>query len=311
VFETAGASFHPKAYILVTGEGEGAAFVGSSNLSEMALKHGVEWNYRVIPARDEEGFGKVMEAFQELWEHPRSRPVDGDWVRGYGERRGAAVPQLTGVKPEPAEPPTPHVIQARALEALERTREEGNTAGLVVLATGLGKTWLSAFDSNRPRFRRVLFVAHREEILGQAWRTFRRIRPLATLGYYNGREKAPEADVLFASIQTLSRRRHLHRFDPRQFDYLVLDEFHHAAARSYRRLIGYFEPRFLLGLTATPERTDGADLLTLCGDNLVYRADMAEGIRGASSARSITTASRTRWTTPTSPGGAVGSTRKP
>jgi len=149
----------------------------------------------------------------------------------------------------------------------------------VVLATGLGKTWLSAFDSNRPPFRRVLFLAHREEILGQAWRTFRRIRPLATLGYYNGREKAPEADVLFASIQTLSRRRHLQRFDPRQFDYLVLDEFHHAAARSYRRLIGYFEPRFLLGLTATPERTDGADLLTLCGDNLVYRADMAEGVR--------------------------------
>jgi superfamily II DNA or RNA helicase len=173
----------------------------------------------------------------------------------------------------------PKAYQARALEALERTREEGNTAGLVVLATGLGKTWLSAFDSNRPPFRRVLFVAHREEILGQAWRTFRRIRPLATLGYYNGREKAPEADVLFASIQTLSRRRHLHRFDPRQFDYLVLDEFHHAAARSYRRLIGYFEPRFLLGLTATPERTDGADLLTLCGDNLVYRADMAEGIK--------------------------------
>jgi hypothetical protein len=173
----------------------------------------------------------------------------------------------------------PKAYQARALEALERTREEGNTAGLVVLATGVGKTWLSAFDSNRPPFRRVLFVAHREEILGQAWRTFRRIRPLATLGYYNGREKAPEADVLFASIQTLSRRRHLHRFDPRQFDYLVLDEFHHAAARSYRRLIGYFEPRFLLGLTATPERTDGADLLTLCGDNLVYRADMAEGIK--------------------------------
>jgi len=81
-------------------------------------------------------------------------------------------------------------------------------------------------------------------------RTFRRRRPLATLGLYTGTERAPDADILFASIQTLSRRRHLHRFGPRDFDYLVLDEFHHAAARSYRRLIGTFEPRFLLGLTA-------------------------------------------------------------
>lgn len=148
-----------------------------------------------------------------------------------------------------------------------------------MLATGLGKTWLSAFDSTRPVFNRILFVAHREEILSQAMSTFRTIKPGADLGYYNGSGKEPDADVVFASIQTLSKRKHLHRFDPHEFDYVIVDEFHHAAAQSYRRVLGYLEPKFLLGLTATPERMDGGDLLSLCGDNLVYRCDVAEGIR--------------------------------
>ena len=141
--------------------------------------------------------------------------------------------------------------------------------GLVVLATGLGKTWLSAFDTVPFGARRVLFVAHREEILKQALATFRAIRPEATLGLYTGAEKAPESEVLFASIQTLGKAEHLRRFSPRSFDYIIIDEFHHASARTYRRLIDYFEPEFILGLTATPERTDGGDLLALCGENLV------------------------------------------
>ncbi|MDF1843173.1 MAG: DEAD/DEAH box helicase family protein, partial [Rubripirellula sp.] len=105
--------------------------------------------------------------------------------------------------PEP--PPKPHAIQEEALAALSATRRSGNEAGLVVLATGLGKTWLAAFDSASEEFPNVLFVAHREEILTQAMQTFRRIRPHARLGLYTGKEKAPEADVLFASIQTLGR----------------------------------------------------------------------------------------------------------
>ncbi|MFZ0427787.1 MAG: DUF3427 domain-containing protein, partial [Acidobacteriota bacterium] len=187
---------------------------------------------------------------------------------------------IIGLEPEPEpEVPTPHDIQKEALEALERTRQEGNSAGLVVLATGLGKTWLSAFDSDRPEYAKVLFVAHREEILEQARKTFRRIRPRARLGLYNGQRKDGGADVLFASIQTLGKERHLEAFRPDEFDYIIVDEFHHAAARTYRRLIDYFDPRFLLGLTATPERTDGGDLLALCQENLVFDCDFVEGIR--------------------------------
>ena len=125
----------------------------------------------------------------------------------------------------------------------------------------------------------MLFVAHREEILNQALDTFRRIRPEARLGHYTGEMKDPDADVVFASIQTLSRREHLERFSPDAFDYIVVDEFHHAAAASYRKLIAYFRPKFLLGLTATPERSDGGDLLALCQQNLVYRCDLVEGVR--------------------------------
>ena len=167
----------------------------------------------------------------------------------------------------------------RRWRRLQATRAEGNRAGLVVLATGLGKTWLSAFDTNRPEFKRVLFVAHREEILDQALATFRRIRPGAILGHYTGQTKEGNAEVLFASIQTLSRREHLERFAPDSFDYIIVDEFHHAAAASYRKLIAYFNPKFLLGLTATPERSDGGDLLALCQQNLVYRCDLVEGVR--------------------------------
>jgi len=283
VYSTADRSFHPKTYIFEGAAEGGVAFVGSSNLTRTALSHGVEWNYRVVPSRDAAGFAEVVSGFEELFRGPATVALDQEWIDAYRQRRPDEKASATGdrveVTAEPPEPPPePHDVQKEALAALEETREKGARAGLVVLATGLGKTWLSAFDSHRPEFQRVLFVAHREEILGQAMKTFRRIRPAAKLGLYTGTQKDENADVLFASVQTLSREAHLRRFDRRDFDYVVVDEFHHASARTYRRLIDYFEPKFLLGLTATPERTDGGDLLSLCGENLVYRCGLREAI---------------------------------
>lgn len=273
VFETRGGSFHPKSYIFYADRGGGVALVGSSNLTRTALTSGVEWNYRTVTSRDHAGFNDAVTSFEALFHRRGTRTLDRAWIEQYRTRR--TRPPLA---PEPQPPPPqPHSIQQRALDALHGTRGAGNTAGLVVLATGLGKTWLAAFDSAR-LFKRVLFVAHREEILQQALATFRRIRPQATLGLFTGREKMPDADVVFASIQTLSRLRNLRGFDYKEFDYVVVDEFHHASAQTYRRVIDYFEPRFMLGLTATPERTDGGDLLALCQENLVFRADLHEGI---------------------------------
>ncbi len=283
----AGAAFHPKAYAFFreSTDQRGVAIVGSSNLSESALTHGVEWNYQLV---EHDGVADVRRQFDALFSSQYSRELDSDWIDAYERRR--RPPQLAdrtvrdataGVDvavetPEP--PPVPHTIQQEALAALRATRAEGNTAGLVVLATGLGKTWLSAFDSTGADFRRVLFVAHREEILDQSLKTYRRIRPTAKLGAYTGKQKVPDANVVFASIQTLSRPTHLERFGRDEFDYIVVDEFHHAHAPTYRRVIDHFDPQFLLGLTATPERTDGGRLLALCQENLVYRCDVPRGI---------------------------------
>lgn len=275
-------AFHPKAYIFQHRDGTGTAFVGSSNLSRSALQGGVEWNYRVVASRDGRGFHEIRAAFNNLFYDPATTELTNEWIESYTRRRVLAdniggTDRATAPPPETIEVPSPHSIQIEALAALQQSRQDGAEAGLVVLATGLGKTWLSAFDSCE--FERVLFVAHREEILSQAMQTFRRIRPREYLGHYTGQEKHRAAKVIFASIQTLSRQTHLEQFPTGHFDYIVVDEFHHASAATYRRLLQYFKPRFLLGLTATPERSDGADLLELCGGNLVFRCDLADGIR--------------------------------
>lgn len=276
VFETRGTSFHPKAWLFrATGTG-GVTIVGSSNLSRSALTDGVEWNLHSASPGD---LRAVEGAFEALLADPRVLPLSDGWIDAYATRRKSRPLPDFAAKLAFAEPPKhipePHGIQIEALAALEKTRSDGRHAGLVVLATGLGKTWLSAFDSRG--FDRVLFVAHREEILAQAMATYRQIRPEARFGRYSGTAKE-EGEIVFASIQTLGRTEHLHRFAPDDFDYIVVDEFHHASAASYRRLLDYFAPRFLLGLTATPERTDGGDLLSLCGENLVFRCDLYEGI---------------------------------
>ena len=125
----------------------------------------------------------------------------------------------------------------------------------------------------------MLLVAHREEILVQAAETYLRIRPKSRVGFFLGQVRDVEVDVLCASVQTLSRLVHLERFSPQHFDYIVFDEFHHAATTTYRRVLNYFAPRFLLGLTATPDRTDQSDILSLCDDNLVFSRDLFAGIK--------------------------------
>ena len=281
VFEAENQAFHPKMYLFRYGQGAGVAYIGSSNLSKSALETGVEWNYRIVTAQDGPGFTATEHAFEKLLQHPQTRLLDADWVDSYAARRQTATPSPiidTPLEPD-VEVPQPHLIQEEALAALATTRDAGNRAGLVVLATGLGKTWLAAFDSaSQPDFKRVLFVAHREEILAQAMETFRKIRPTARLGRFTGKEKTADADIVFASVQTLGRQKQIRNFDPASFDYIVMDEFHHAAAATYRRILDHFEPKFLLGLTATPERTDGGDLLGLCGENRVYSCDVKRGI---------------------------------
>ena len=282
VYATKGSSFHLKAYVFARSAAgkliEGTAFIGSSNISRQALQDGLEWNYRVAYPGDT-GFLEAQQRFGELFAHPRTVPLSDRWIEDYELRR---VPPPKAIAPGSQEqdpPPKPTSVQVEAMDALAATRDAGFRRGLVVLATGLGKTWLAAFDSTRMGARRVLFVAHREEILSQAAQTFIRIRPTSRVGLYTGQSHDAQVDVLCASVQTLARAAHLERFAPQHFDYVVVDEFHHAAAATYRRLLGHFAPAFLLGLTATPDRTDQSDILSLCDDNLVFTRKLFEGIQ--------------------------------
>ncbi|MFB1490187.1 MULTISPECIES: DEAD/DEAH box helicase family protein [unclassified Thiocapsa] len=289
VFESGDQSFHLKAYIAIqTQDGRevwGCAFVGSSNISRTALTDGLEWNYRVDRIADSESAGdgplhQICAEFESLIAHPRVRRLDDTWIDDYDERR--SVLRHLPVFPDWDEPeaprPTPNAVQLEALAALDATRAAGYLRGLVVMATGIGKTFLAAFDSERLSVARLLFVAHREEILLQAESSFQLVQPGRRVGRYTGERKDADVDLLFASVQTLGQSRHLDRFAPDHFDYVVVDEFHHAAAPTYRRLLGHFKPRFLLGLTATPERTDQSDILSLCDDNLVYGRNLFDGI---------------------------------
>lgn len=282
-------SFHPKAYIFSSGTDPDVArsYVGSSNLTRSGLTGGIEWNVGF------EAVDATRRSFQTLWDDPASQPLDRDlldhleslprptpiaWRRdGTATPPPPVEPEDVHIEDDETEPITPHEIQRDALDALAATRAEGNAAGLVVMATGLGKTYLAAFDCLATGAERVLFVAHREEILTQSRDAFRRVIPTASMGLFTGTERDPGARFVFASVQSLAN--HLDRFPADRFDYIVVDEFHHAAASSYRTVLDHFRPGFLLGLTATPERMDGASILSLCNDNLVYACDLVEGIK--------------------------------
>lgn len=269
-------SFHPKAYVFSSSaEPGGLAFVGSSNMSVSGLRTGIEWNL------ESNAIDELREEFQSSWDDGRSVPLTASWLDAYRQRCEAAAEQQEDretpvADEEPEAPIRPWSVQREALAALEATRLEGHQSGLVVMATGLGKTWLAGFDSTRPSFRRVLFVAHRAEILRAARDVYRRIRPGGSLTMFVGDEHDRSGDVVFASVQSLQRN--LGSFTPDEFDYIVVDEFHHAAAPTYRQVIAHFEPAFMLGLTATPDRTDAADLLAMCGDNLVYECGLVKGL---------------------------------
>jgi superfamily II DNA or RNA helicase/diadenosine tetraphosphate (Ap4A) HIT family hydrolase/SOS-response transcriptional repressor LexA len=280
-------SFHPKSWIFMA-DGLGVAFVGSSNLSRSALDTGIEWNLRVDRDRDAAAFQRILAAFQATWDG--ACRFDAAWIEAYARRARAGMRQLPPGEVETEEPeviPEPHEVQVEALAALRKGRDAGRRRALVVLATGLGKTWLAAFDyralreesGTRPR---LLFLAHRRELLRQAASSYRRllrvIDPAARVGWFTDEESDLSADLVFASVAKLARRENVDKLRAQRFDYVVVDEVHHAAADSYRRILAALDPGFLLGLTATPDRADAADILGLFDDFVAYRADIARGV---------------------------------
>jgi superfamily II DNA or RNA helicase/HKD family nuclease len=280
-------SFHPKSWRF-EGARFGVAFVGSSNISASALVSGIEWNLRAERGQDPLAYGRIKDAFELLWN--QARTLTFAWVSAYPARvRLAPVALPPGEQEaEPLTPaPEPHEIQREALDALAAVRAGGEKRALVVMATGLGKTLLAAYDADAFRAAvdhpiRVLFIAHRRELLVQAATTFRRVLrpaiPDLRVGWFAEDRSELDGDVVVASVQKLSRPENLERLAAERFDYVVVDEVHHAEAPSYRRILSRLDPGFLLGLTATPVRADEGDILGLFDDNLAFRADLGVGI---------------------------------
>ena len=282
VFQAAQIPFHPKAWMFTFAGDGGALIVGSSNLSRSALTDGIEWNLRHVDPVDPAPASGRPRGLRGAARPARGHRADARLdrrLRGTSHRTPAHGQRRTDRSP--GNRPHPRTrFRPRRWQPCARPGRRVMVLGWWFWPRALARH-SSRLSTARMR-PRILFVAHREEILTQAMAAFRAVRPRARLGRYSGEEKDAEADIVFASVQTLARNAHLTRFDPRAFDYIVVDEFHHAAAATYRRIIDHFQPGFLLGLTATPDRSDGGDLLGLCEENLVYECDLWSGIdRGA------------------------------
>ena len=280
-------SFHPKAYIFHN-KVDSEIYIGLSNLSKGALTDSIEWNYHFKKSDNEKDFNYFYKNFEDLFENFTEVVTDEvlrDYSKSWIKPKFSKQTKLSGgdsltedEKSSEIEVFEPRGAQIEALYALDRCRDEGYDKGLVVAATGIGKTYLSAFDSEN--YDKVLFVAHREEIIKQAAKSFKNVYPDKKIGFFYNIYKETNADFIFALVQTLGKENYLNNnyFTEDHFDYIIVDEFHHAVANNYKRIIEYFKPKFLLGLTATPERLDNKDVFALCDYNNVYEIRLKEAI---------------------------------
>ena len=277
-------SFHPKSYMFHYKD-YSMIYIGSSNISKSALTSGIEWNYRFSSKTDSHNYEKFYNTFLDLFEH-HSVVIDDDELKRYSKNwhRPAVSKDLDRYDLQDNEATNnialfePRGAQIEALCALENTRAEGAGRALVQAATGVGKTYLAAFDSKD--YERVLFVAHREEILKQAAQSFKNVRNSDDYVFFDGESKCTDKSMIFASVATLGRSEYLNNkyFASDYFNYIVIDEFHHAVNDQYQRIVNYFKPQFLLGLTATPERMDGRNIYEICDYNVPYEISLKEAI---------------------------------
>lgn len=269
--------FHTKAYIFENKDNY-KIIIGSSNITQSALKSNIEWNVRIISKEDAPFIKDVLKEYDNLWN--MSSELNDDVLQKYmlflNEIKKMEVKRQLVF--ESLQPIQPNKMQVRAMENLNRLREHGENKALVIAATGTGKTYMSAFDVRQSNPKRMLFIVHREEILKKAKQTFDKVlkgRNIKT-GLFTGNKKEYDADYLFATIQTMNR--YYEEFDKSYFDYIVVDEAHHAASDSYVNVMEYFNPKFTLGMTATPERGDSLSVFDLFDNNVALEVRLYEAL---------------------------------
>ena len=285
-YDTKRTRLHAKTYVFYRDTGFTTAYVGSSNLSNAAISSGLEWNVKVTKKDLPETIDKIAATFESYWNSNEFEYYSEEQK----ERLARALNAEKYIGTNNAEvytmDITPYSYQQEILDKLEAERTvRGYTRNLVVAATGTGKTVISALDYKRFRKQnpdkpcRLLFVAHREEILKQSMYTFRAVLKDANFGeMFVGSYKPESIDNLFISIQTFNSQDFTAKTTPEFYDYIIVDEFHHAAAPTYQKLLAYYQPRILLGLTATPERMDGKSVLPHFNNRIAAEIRLPEAI---------------------------------
>lgn len=283
-YDTERTRLHAKSYIFKRENGFTTAYVGSSNMSNVAMTSGLEWNVKLSEKESFEIIAKINATFETYWNDSTFETFDNseknrEYLRNALSKSKNNKTDMTfefDIKP--------YTYQKEILENLEAERKIfGRYRNLVVAATGVGKTVISAFDYKRfrdenPRAR-LLFVAHREEILKKSRDTFRYICKDLNFGeLLVGNNKPESIENLFVSIQSLNSSKLIERTSPDFYDYIVIDEVHHGAAQSYKKLLEYYKPKVLLGLTATPERMDGEDITRFFDKKMAYELRLPEAI---------------------------------
>ena len=249
--------------------------VGSSNLTGSALTSNQEWNLFLTSTENGDLLRQMRQEFDTLWQ--QAHGVNDAWLqlyyeiyqKNYQERKNFIPPQEI----------KPNQMQQAALDGISNIRKEHEDRALIISATGTGKTYLSAFDVRRFQPGRFLFLVHRELIAATSKTSFERVfcKPGET-GLLSGTSKDRDKKYLFSTVQTMSRDEVMQSFDPAAFDYIVVDEVHRAGAPTYQKLFNYFRPKFWLGMTATPERTDGNDIFDLFHHNIAYEIRLQKAL---------------------------------
>ena len=263
-------NFHTKGYIFKHSN-HYKLIVGSSNLTQTALTKNKEWNLKVSSLEEGLLTENVVCEFNTLWNDANDLTLD--WINTYENiyRKQLEYTKKTTIPSIAQYKLRPNKMQVAAIESLNKLRESGEHKGLLISATGTGKTYLSAFELRNYNPKKALFVVHREQIARQALESYKNVfGDTKSMGILSGNSKDLNKEIIFSTIQTLSKDKILNSFSNDEFDYIIIDEVHKAGANTYQKIVNYFNPDFLLGMTATPERSDDFDIFKMFNYNIAY-----------------------------------------